>query len=133
MLMSGAVVAAYQLLQGGQRQQTNIVAQQEGTFVNRKLFWAVAPATDVSVSGGNRLTITRPDLGSASPLVVDASGAQITLSRGGAAAVPLTSQGEKIADVLFEVIPANAGIPKSVHVQFSIDGKLFTFGMYLRQ
>lgn len=133
MLMSGAVVAAYQLLSNGQHQETNIVAQEEGTFVNRKLAWAIAPATDVTVSNGNVLTVTRPDLGAGSPLVIDGSGAQITLKRGAGAALPLTSAGEKIADVLFEVVPPNAGLPKSAHMQFSIDGKLFTFGMYLRQ
>jgi len=133
MLMGGAVVAAYQLLEGGQRQGQAIVAQQEGTFLNRKLFWAISSATEVTVSGGNVLTITRDDLGAGSPLTIDGSGARITLARGAGSPLPLTSEGLLISDVLFEVVPPAGGLPKAVHVAFSINGKDFTYGMYLRQ
>lgn len=132
MLMTGAVVSAYQLLQSGQRQDLGFAAQQEGTFLNRKLAWALAPATAVSVSG-KVLTITRPDLGSASPLVFDGSGARMTLKRGSGTPQPLTTDGLVLENVSFTTTAAQAGLPPAVHAAFTLGGKEFTYAMYLRQ
>jgi prepilin-type N-terminal cleavage/methylation domain-containing protein len=133
LLMTGAVTAAYQLLQSGQQQDISFAAQQEGTFINRKLAWALGPATNVSVAGGNVMTITRPDLGSESPLVIDASGAQMMLARGTAAPQFLNTPGLTLENVLFEVTPASGGLPKSVRVVFTLGKKPFSYAMYLRQ
>lgn len=133
LLMSGAVVSAYQLLQSGENQATNFAAQQEGTFINRKLAWALAPATAVASSGGNTLTITRPDLGSQSPLVVDGTGERITLKRGTGAAQPLSTEGLALANVVFSTTPPANGLPEAVHVSYTLGGKDFTYAMYLRR
>ena len=136
LLMSGAVVSAFQLLQSGQHQDLNFAAQQEGNFVDRKLAWVLSSASAVSVSGGNVMTVTRSDLGAQSPLVVDASGgtmARITLARHGAAAQPITADGLVVSDVLFAVTPPAGGLPEAVHASFSLAGKAFSYAMYLRQ
>ena len=133
MLMSGAVVSAYQLLGGGDRHQALLAVQEEGTFINRKINWALSGATAVSVSGGNVLTVTRPDLGSESPLVIDGSSARVTLKRGSAAAMPISAQSLAIQSMAFAVDPPTSVLPTAVHVSFSIDDKPFTFGAYLRQ
>lgn len=134
MLMSGAMVAAYQLLQGGETQQAAIMAELEGTFVSRKLAWALAPATGVSVSGGGKImTIMRPDLGNGSPLVVDGTGERMSLRRGSGPALPLTGDGLALSNVLFEVVPPANGLAEAVHVSFALGNRQFTYGLYLRQ
>ncbi len=133
MLMTGAVVSAFQLLQSGQRQDLSFVSQQEGTFVARKLAWALAPASAVSVSGGNVLTITRSDLGSQSPLVFDGSGSRMTLKRGSGAALPLTPDGILLEQVAFSVTPPANGLPTAVRAEYTLGGKQFSYAMYLRQ
>jgi type II secretory pathway pseudopilin PulG len=40
-LVGGVIIAAYQLLEGGDRNQVNILIQEEGTFLNRKINWAL--------------------------------------------------------------------------------------------
>lgn len=131
LLMSGAVVSAFQLLESGQRQDISFAAQQEGTFVNRKLAWALAPATAVSVSGGNKLTISRPDLGTT--LIVDASSTPITFARGTNPAVPLTSSGLTVENTHFVVLPPANGLPTAVELAYTLGGKEFTYSMYLRK
>jgi prepilin-type N-terminal cleavage/methylation domain-containing protein len=134
LLMTGAVVSAYQLLQSGEHQSIGVAAQQEGTFINRKLAWALAPATAVSVSGGNVLSITRTDLPSGqSPLVFDGSGTRMTLKRGSGAALPLSSDGLELSNVSFSTTPPANGLPEAVRVSYTLGGKDFTYAMYLRQ
>ena len=132
LLMTGAVVSAFQLLESGQRQDRSFAAQQEGTFVNRKLAWALAPATAVSVSpDGNILTITRPDLGL--NLLVDASSTPVMFKRGSNAWVPLSSAGLTVENAHFVVLPPANGLPTAVELAYTLGGKEFSYSMYLRQ
>lgn len=131
-LMSGAVVASYQLIDSGSRNQTFVTAQEEGTFLNRKINWALTGATAVT-SGVGTLTITRPDLGAQSPLVIVANGSTMTLSRGGSAPVVLNAAAFVIGSPSFVVTPATGGRPTLVSVSFLVGKTPFTFNSYLRQ
>ena len=110
-LMSGSVVATYQLLEGGQRNQDAVAIQQEGTFLNRKINWELSQATAVSVSGGNEITI---DPGT---VVIKGEADEITISRGGAPSVPLSSGAFAVEDVAF-AITSLPGDPPAVSVAY---------------
>ena len=138
LLMSGTVVGSYNLLEGGSRNKIAVGIQEEGTFLNRKINWALTNASAVSVSsGGTRLTITRPDLGSQSPIVIIGTGTKITLKRGASAPIELNSDRYVVTGPangkLFSVQPAASGRPPSVTVSFEIHGKSFLFRTYVRQ
>ena len=133
-LMSGAVVAAYQLMGSGAHNQTSVLVQEEGTFLNRKINWALTGATAVSVSGGgSTLTVTRPNLGAQSPLVISGGGGNVTLMRGGSAQVILNSASLKVSNLLFTETPAAFGRPTEVDVSFMVNATPFVFKTYLRQ
>ncbi len=132
-LMSGAVTASYQLLDGGNRNKMAVLIQEEGTFLNRKINWALMGATSAVVSGGNTLTITRPDLGSESPLVITENGNAMTLKRTGGSAVPLSSDIFKITNTSFVIEPAALGKPQSITASFLVNDKSFISKKYLRQ
>jgi prepilin-type N-terminal cleavage/methylation domain-containing protein len=132
-LMSGAVVGTYNLLEGSDRNITAARVQEEGTFLNRKINWALSGATAASVSGGNMLVVTQLDLGVQSPLVISGTGNNITIARGTGAAVELNSERFVISDVLFDYLPGIGGKPASVSVNFKVADKPFNFRSYLRQ
>lgn len=137
-LMSGAVVAAYNLLEGGSRNKIAIWIQEEGTFINRKINWALTGASAVSASpDGTTLTITRPNLGSQSPLIITGARATISIKRGASAPVELNRERFAVEDPtsgrLFTVQSASAGRPASVTISFEIQGRPFIFRTYVRQ
>ena len=132
-ILSGAVVGTYNLLEGGDRNILTTGIQEEGTFLNRKVSWALTGATAVSVSGGGTiLNITRPDLGAQSPLVISGTGSTMTIKRGSGVAVDLNSDRFKIANVNFTYIASVNGRPPSVGTAFFVAGKAFNFRKYLR-
>ncbi len=132
-LMSGAVVTTYELLEGGDRNQSSFSIQEEGTFLNRKINWALTGASAVTVTGVNTLTITRPDLGLQSPLVIVGNGTTITITRGASVAVQLNSDAFTITNVVSSLQPANQGRPPSITTSFLVKDKPFIFRKYLRQ
>lgn len=131
-LMSGAVVSAYQLMGGGAHTEHAVLVQEEGTFLIRKINWALTGAS-AAVSAGNTLTVTRPDLGAQSPVVITASGADVVLTRGGGTQVPLNTAALPVSNLNFTVTPAAFGRPTEVDVSFQVDTRPFVFKTYLRQ
>ena len=133
-LMSGAVVGAYNLLEGSDHNIADSRIQEEGTFLNRKINWALSGASNATISGGNSiLTITRPDLGSQSPLVISGTGSIITIARGTGAATQLNSDRFAVTNVEFAYQVSTGGKPPSVSVKFLVADKPFSFRSYLRQ
>ncbi len=132
-IITGAVVGTYNLLEGSDRNIKATGIQEEGTFLNRKISWALSDATAVSVSGGGKtLTITRPDLGTQSPLVISGTGIIINITRGSGIAINLNSDRFQVTNINFIYTPSANGRPPSVQTTFQINGKSFNFRRYLR-
>ena len=133
-ILSGAVVGTYNLLEGSSKNIMSTGIQEEGTFINRKISWALSGATSVSVSpDGTILTIVRPDLGAQSPLIISGTGLVINVARGTAVALELNSDRFKITNVNFIYMASVNGRPPSVSTNFQVEEKTFNFRRYLRQ
>ncbi|MEI7719590.1 MAG: hypothetical protein WCI89_00010 [bacterium] len=129
-IMIGASVAAFQLLDGGARNERAVAVQEEATFLNRKINWALAGAITASTNpSGTTLTVLRPDLRDSSPLVFTAHVGTITLARGTGVPVPLSGNVFPITGVVFVV--AAAGGSTVVSASFSIQNTPFIFKTYL--
>ncbi len=133
-LMSGAVVATYQLLTGGESNQAAVLVQEEGTFLYRKVNWALSGATAVSTTT-NALIITRPDLGLQSPITFtfDPIHATLSIARGTGSPNILNSAAYAVTDVLFQTSFDPVASSTRVEFDFSVHGVPFSFLSYLRQ
>jgi hypothetical protein len=137
-LMTGAMIGAYNLLEAGGRNVTAIGIQEEGTFINRKINWALTGASAVNASAdGTTLTITRPDLGAQSPLVIVGNGTAISIARGAGVATGLNSERFPVSNPtsgkIFVMRAGSGGKPPAVTISFQIQGKPFIFRTYVRQ
>ena len=130
-LMSGVLVAVYQLIDGGIRNMQSVAVQEEGLFINRKISWALSGATTVTAPDAKTLIIVRPDLGAQSPLTITEQAGEMRLARSTAAPLPLTTAELMVADTNITVVPAGAGIPASVRVSYTVEGVPFVFKTYL--
>ena len=131
-LMSGALVAVYQLIDGGVHNMHSVAVEEEGLFVNRKMNWALKGATAVTAPDSKTLVITRPDLGAQSPLTITEQSGEMLLTRGVAAPLPLTTSELKVTSTSVSSVPAGGGIPASVRVYYAIDGVPFVFKTYVQ-
>ena len=133
-IMTGALVGTYNLLEGGRRNIDTAKIEEEGTFLNRKINWALTGASNVVVSGGGtKMTITRPDLGAQSPIVISQSGNNMTITRGAGSEVELQNNRFNISGTVFVYTPASGSRPPSISATFKVAEKTFNFRNYLRQ
>jgi prepilin-type N-terminal cleavage/methylation domain-containing protein len=131
-LMTGTLVTVYELLLSSEHNKLALAIQEEGTFLQRKINWALSGATTVTVSNAETLIITRPDLNSESPLVLRFGGGRVYLKRGGEDEAVLIGEAFVLSDVSITTIPAVGLIPTQVRVGYKINGVSFMYEVYLR-
>lgn len=130
-LMTGTLVTVYELLLSSEHNKIALAIQEEGTFLQRKINWALSGATAVNVPNSETLIITRPDLNSESPLVLRFDEGRVYLEREGGDESILTGEAFVITDVFITTMPAVGLIPTQIHVGYKINGVAFVYLTYL--
>ncbi len=135
-LMTGGIIATYQLIEGGTHNETAVGIQEEGTFLIRKISWALTGVyLPQVINDGQGLLITKypgPDFPSSdNPILIQASGGQITMQRGAAGAViPLNSAAFPVQ--VFAAHSEVIGGLTSISISFSIQNVPFIYRTYMR-
>lgn len=134
LLMTGAVMTSYQLLQGSITTSTKTTVQDEGDFVLRKVKWALSNASSASGSGSN-LTVTRYD-GDSVSFRLNGTSIEVRETSPAISYTPITTSNVSVTSLVFVV---SAGSPKSVTVTATMktangtDTPLpFSFTRYIR-
>lgn len=83
-LIGGAVVAVYSLLEGGGRTQTRTLIQEEGNFLISKISWALSGAESVAILTSDKLSITKWSPYPSNPVVIGLDTGNMTISKNGA-------------------------------------------------
>jgi hypothetical protein len=119
LLLGGAVVSTYQMLDGGERMRQSVAVQQEGDFLLRKLNWEVGQADSARIENG--ALILQPGT-----IVFSELDGRMAVSRGGEDALPVTAAALVLAGTHFEVTSPGS-VPARVSAAFDIDGTHFVF------
>ncbi len=118
-LMTGGVVTVYELLTNIEDNRTVLATYTEMQFVNQKLAWALAGATAVTAVSSSSLKITRPDLGSDSPLFISVKNERFYMTRGNSPELVLSGANIPITEAVFivEIHPLTVCTEVILHYQ----------------
>jgi prepilin-type N-terminal cleavage/methylation domain-containing protein len=130
-LMTGALVTVYELLQSFEYNRTDISIQEEGMFIQRKIHWALQGATAITLSNPTTLVISRPDLNSESPLTIRFFDGKVYFKRAGSDEVVLTGDVFIISEVQMTVVQAFGNVPTQIHVRYEVNNMPFMFSTFL--
>lgn len=131
LIIGGAVAASYSLIEGSGHLDTNAATQEEGSFVIRKIDWALAGASRLDFSGTKELAIHRYD---GLTVVIKQAQARIVMSQdGGATFLPLTSDQVAVTDLVFQEQASVSGAPPGVSAAFTIGSSTFRTTRYLQK
>ncbi len=132
LLMTGILQTVFVVLETTATYQKKIAVIAESTFLNRKFTWVLAGATEVNVVSSTTVVITRPDLGSDSPLTLTADGGGWLLKRGSAEADSLTSVELVISEVDITMVTGASGERPSLLILYLVDKTPFLFQTVLQ-
>lgn len=119
-VMAGAILTSYEILQSSYLVAGRNATQEEGHFVLRKIEHALSGAADLSASGSS-LTI---DPYAGSNITLELSGGAVVLD-----STPLTTNNVTVNSLVFT---EHAGPPKGVTITLTLDGEVFTLTKYVR-
>ncbi|MBT9168079.1 MAG: hypothetical protein DDT19_01424 [Syntrophomonadaceae bacterium] len=135
LIMTGAVAASYQILQGSSNLSNKATVQDEGSFVLRKVGWALSGASAIPTPSGSTLTVSRYD-GNTIDFRLNGTAIEMRESVTGLYE-PITTPNVRVESLQFQIGVTN---PKSVTVIATIktangtDAALpFTLTRYLRK
>lgn len=130
LILTGAVVTAYQLAQSSGSVSTNNTLQEEGNFVLMKISWALSGASSFTIPSANELTVTRYD---GTTVEIRLSGTTVEMQEGGGSFMSITTSNVTVSDLVFTDIPASGTGPEGVTATLTAGGMTFTTTKYLRQ
>lgn len=136
-VIGGLLLITHGILGGSVRLQSDVVINEEGIFIIRKIYWALAGASDIAVPSAGRLEVTNLNFPAAeNPLVFELNSGNLILSRGAGVPARLNSDNVEITALAFSKITGAGGAPDGVSAQFTIKSALqskdFNLKRYLR-
>ncbi len=137
MLLSGVVVASYQLIDSARKIDSKNTTEQEGNFVIRKIDWALNGVT----------TITQPTAGAPYASTLDivsnlgthvvvrynAGTRKIEMSENGAPYQPLTTVNASTTRLQFHYLASNGSALSGIEASSTIDVFVFYTKKYIRK
>lgn len=134
-LIGGAVIATYQLLEGEERNHEALRIEQEGMFLIRKMDWILTNITAFSISPhGTLLAVTKLagddfDATRDNPLILTAHDGVVTLKRGNAVEARLNAERYPVEE--FSIVTKTLSSNTLIDIRFRIKDTSFTFKTYL--
>lgn len=122
LIIGGLLLVTFGIVQGSGRLQSNVVVNEEATFVIRKLYWAFAGATGITVPSAGRLEITNPSFPAGEDPVFELNSGKLMFGRGSGALVQLTTDDVEFSSLVFSKI-VEAGKPDALRAQFTISSR----------
>lgn len=109
LLMTGILQTVFIVFETVETNQEKIAVLAESTFLQQKMTWALSGATNVGVVSSTTIVIVRPDLGSESPLTLQADNGTWSIKRGTADMAMLTSAEISVSDVVMSLGTSTLG------------------------
>lgn len=124
-LLTGALLSTSYLIDGSERGKKLLSAQEEATFVLRKLNFELGSAQSASSPNPTTLELSPGDI------VIKEDDGRMMISRSGGGAVPLTAERNVVSGTQFSVVrsPGRADV---VELHFMVDGRKYSFKRSLR-
>lgn len=136
MIISGSLIAVYQIIEGSNSIQNKIITEQEANFLLSKIRWALAGATAIDIPAiglaSSTLSINKANY-SENPIVFNLNSNNLRIKQGSGNPAILNSQNIAINNLIFEHLAAGGSGPEGLKINITINNKLFTTTIYLRK
>jgi hypothetical protein len=136
MIISGSLIAVYQIIESGNNIQNKIITEQEANFLLSKIRWALAGATAIISPAiglaSSTLSINKANY-SENPIIFDLNSNNLRIKQGSGNPAILNNQNIAINNLVFEHLAAGGSGPEGLKINITVNNKSFTATIYLRK
>ncbi len=129
LILGGAVISAYNVFESSGRGGSRGMLQEEGDFVMAKISWALSGASAIASPAivtlpcsatSDTLSVSKWD-SAVDPVAITLTGTNATISKKGAAAVPINSSSVQISNLRFKHCWLGGANPDSLEASFTVN------------
>lgn len=135
-IISLVVGAVYNIIEGSDDLQKNIIADAEAHFLTRKIEWALTGVSAINspASGftGTSLSVNKVDYAQ-NPIVFDLDSNNLRIKKGLGDPTILNSANVTISDLQFQHLAASLYRPAAIKFSFKVNGDDYSTTIYLRK
>lgn len=135
-IIGGALVTVYQVLESNNALYNKIIVEQEANFLLRKFAWALSGVSSINLpvvgATSSVLSINKINFPE-NPLVFDLNATDIRLKRGSQEPVILNAQNVKITNLVFQHLASVGSGPEAIKINLTVDSQTFSTVIYLRK
>lgn len=136
MIISGSLIAAYQIIESSNNIQNKIIIEQEANFLLSKIRWALVGATTINIPtiglASSTLSMNKANY-SENPIIFDLNSNNLRIKQGSGNPAILNNQNVAVNNLIFEHLAANGNGPEGLKINITVNNKLFTATIYLRK
>lgn len=136
-LIIGLVIGAvYNIIEGSDDLQKNIIANAEAHFLTRKVEWALTGVSLINspASGFTNTSLSVDKINYAqNPVVFDLDSSNLRIKKGSASPVILNNENVAISDLQFEHLAASLYRPAAIKASFKVNSEPYSTTIYLRK
>lgn len=131
-LIGGAVLSAFEMLESRSRSRAQTTIEEEGTFLLSKIQWALSGADRINLPSlgatSTLLSVMLKNITSSNPVVFSVSRSNLTLSKAGGVASVLNGSRVSIRSLVFSHTKSSRVEPESVTASFTVSSRSDTGG-----
>ena len=135
-IMAGALVAVYQVLESNNALYNKIITEQEANFLLRKFTWALSGVSAINLPavGATSSVFSLNKINfSENPLVFDLNATDVRLKRGSKEPAILNTQNVKITNLVFQHLASVGNGPEAIKINLTVGTQSFSTIIYLRK
>lgn len=135
-IISLVIGAVYQIIEGSDDLQKNIIRDAEAHFLMRKIEWALTGISAINLpaagSTGALLSVNKVNY-SQNPVVFDLDSGNLRIKKGVNDPVVLNSTNVTVSDLQFQHLAAGLYRPAAIKTTFKVNSEPYSTTIYLRK
>jgi len=135
-IIAGALVAVYQVLESSNALYNKIITEQESNFLLRKFAWALSgvSAINLPAAGATSSVLSLNKINfSENPIVIDLNSNNMRMKKGSAEPAILNTQNITVQNLVFEHLSSSGNAPEAIKINLTVDTQSFSTTIYLRK
>jgi hypothetical protein len=135
-IIAGALVTVYQVLESSSALYNKIITEQESNFLLRKFAWALSgvSAINLPAAGATSSVLSLNKINfSENPIVIDLNSNNMRMKKGSAEPAILNTQNITVQNLVFEHLSSSGNAPEAIKINLTVDTQSFSTTIYLRK
>ena len=130
-LMSGALICVYELLENTNKQSVVAATIIEGTFINQKLSWGIFNAKSIIIQNASTIEIIKGNGSTSTKIIFQLKDGNLFFTGGAIFSQPLLGSDFIMSNLIIKLSTSTAQLPPKLTITYQLNNTPFFYETYV--